>query len=957
MLLLSLTLLLPFLDGIKAQTQGVVGFALINAVTDAEIGPLTQGQTLDLNQLPTSSLSIRADVSGAWGSVKFDLDGNQGVQTENVAPYALGGDSSGDYKAVAALANIGSHTVTATPYSGSGGSGSPGTSLTVVFTVAQLEGTPSPTVSTQPSLAPVPIPSVDTDVEPYQYSLQGIVNGEEKKWHKITLGFAGPATGETATPNPFTDYRLDMEFTHHATGVTYTVPGYYAADGNAANSGSTSGSCWLAHFAPDDTGIWTWTAYFTAGTNVAQNGGGSSAGYFDRMGGVLNVMESDKSGRDFRGKGRLQYVGEHHLQFAETGEWFLKAGADAPENLLAYDDFDNTPDNGGRRKSWSSHVQDYQSGDPTWAQGKGKGLIGAINYLANKGMNVFSFLPMNINGDDKNVFPYISDSAGDDRLRIDVSKTAQWEVLFEHADHIGMYLHFKTQETENDQLLDGGALGLERKLYYRELIARFGFHLALNWNLGEENTNTDTQRKAFADFFKVTDPYKHPVVVHTYPNSKNSVYTPLLGYPTMDGASLQSAKSQVFSDTLNWVTKSADVGRKWVVANDEQGSANSGVVPDADDPNHDVVRQDVLWGNIMAGGAGVEYYFGYSYACSDLTCEDFRSRANMWDQSRYALEFFETNNIPFWEMSNSNNLLANGGSPNWCLSTADKSTVVVYLKNGDTDTIDLSNSNVFLSSQSYSVSWFDPRNGGDLLAGSVATVVASEDQDLGDAPNEATEDWVVFLTTQGVPTATPSQKPSLRPSLSPSASPSGLPTLSAQPSLRGNPTNAPTATPTSSPTTAPTTTPTSSPSHNPTKAPTTDNPTVSPETPSPVSAPTEGVVSFRIWNAGSDVIAVNEVVDAASYSISSTLGSNFLNVEAVTSGSTPVGSVMLSSVQFNSRTEKVAPYCLFGDNPSTGNIYGNNFSAGTTYTVSAIAKTSSGGTIGSWMSISFTIVN
>ena len=33
---------------------------------------------------------------------------------------------------------------------------------------------------------------------------------------------------------------------------------------------------------------------------------------------------------------------------------------------------------------------------------------------------------------------------------------------------------------------DNGDLGPQRKLYYRELIARFGHHLALNWNLGEE---------------------------------------------------------------------------------------------------------------------------------------------------------------------------------------------------------------------------------------------------------------------------------------------------------------------------------------------------------------------------------------------------------------------------------------------------------------------------------------
>jgi len=76
-------------------------------------------------------------------------------------------------------------------------------------------------------------------------------------------------------------------------------------------------------------------------------------------------------------------------------------------------------------------------------------------------MNAFSFLTMNINGDDKNVYMYRSTS---DRTRIDVSKTAQWERVFEHADAKGMFLHFKTQEQENDQLLDGGALGNQRRL-------------------------------------------------------------------------------------------------------------------------------------------------------------------------------------------------------------------------------------------------------------------------------------------------------------------------------------------------------------------------------------------------------------------------------------------------------------------------------------------------------------
>ncbi|MHC4287925.1 MAG: DUF5060 domain-containing protein, partial [Planctomycetota bacterium] len=55
------------------------------------------------------------------------------------------------------------------------------------------------------------------------------VDGELKVWHKVTLSFDGPQTSETATPNPFTDYRLDVTFTGPS-GQQYMVPGYYAAD-------------------------------------------------------------------------------------------------------------------------------------------------------------------------------------------------------------------------------------------------------------------------------------------------------------------------------------------------------------------------------------------------------------------------------------------------------------------------------------------------------------------------------------------------------------------------------------------------------------------------------------------------------------------------------------------------------------------------------------------------------
>ena len=60
------------------------------------------------------------------------------------------------------------------------------------------------------------------------------------------------------------------------------------------------------------------------------------------------------------------------------------------------------------------------------------------------------------------------------------------------------------------EALDGGAVGVERRLYYRELVARFGHELALNWNLGEENTQTPEEQRAMAAAFSRARPLPPP---------------------------------------------------------------------------------------------------------------------------------------------------------------------------------------------------------------------------------------------------------------------------------------------------------------------------------------------------------------------------------------------------------------------------------------------------------------
>jgi hypothetical protein len=570
------------------------------------------------------------------------------------------------------------------------------------------------------------------------------VSGELKQWHNVTLTFSGPEAYEDGDPNPFMDYRLNVVFKHAETGLTYKVPGYFAADGDAANTSATAGNKWRVHLAPDHVGKWSYAVSFRKGTDVAvsdDEDAGEPIEPIDAMQGTFEIGPTDKTGRDLRGKGRLDYVGKHHLQFAGSGEYFLKAGVDAPENLLAYRDFDGDFKTDGYKdelvKDWQPHVQDWKDGDPVWGEGKGKGLIGAINYLASQGLNVFSFLTLNIEGDDRNVFPYTS---YDQRTRIDCSKMDQWEIVFTHGDAMGMYLHFKTLECENVNLLDGGEMGPQRALYYRELIARFGHHLAMNWNLGEEvgyvNEVSTEKKVAWANYFAKHDPYHHHIVIH----NGNKHFDLLGDASALTGFSLQTSQvdfKHVHGSTLNYLRRSVAAGKPWVVACDEPGDAQHSLLPDAEDPTHDNARKNALWGNIMAGGAGVEWYFGYKHVHSDLTCQDFRVRENMWKQSRIAIDFFRDQQIPFWDMTNANRLLLS--NKGYCLARQG-SLYLVFAKDGSKSALDLTGANGL-----FEIHWFNPRDGGDMQVGSVEAVKGGGKYMLGQPPADVKKDWVAVV--------------------------------------------------------------------------------------------------------------------------------------------------------------------------------------------------------------------
>ncbi len=569
-----------------------------------------------------------------------------------------------------------------------------------------------------------------------------VVGGELKVWHKVMITFTGAMTSETATPNPFTHYRLDVVFTSPS-GNAYKVPGYYAADGNAGETGASSGNKWRVNFPPDEVGEWKFKASFVTGTNIAAEfTGGASAGFFDGAEGVFTVTKNDKTGKDFRVKGKLEYVGEHYLRFRDSQEYFIKAGANIPEIFLEYAEFDNTP----TTRLYPNHIKDWSAGDPTWKNGKGKGIVGVVNYLSGLDLNAMYFLTMNSHGDGKNSWPW---TGADNRLEYDVSKLDQWEVLFEHFDRKGMMLHLVTTETENQSYFEvkdngsPGGFGTSRKIYYRELVARFGHHLAITWNVGEENgwdlagpfhqANTDKQRKDFADRLRALTYYNDPIVIHNGPSGNDDIFQPLLGHPAYSGPALQWRwGNNIYSKILQWRKASSEAGHKWVCTIDEPylGAARGDLIE---------WRKSIVWGSVMAGGAGSELFLG---AGQDITVLDYRPFEEYYNYTVYASQFF-SRFVPQKQMIKfePDDKLISGG---WSLKSPGEA-YILYLNNGGS-------AQITLPAGKYSVQWYNPRSGGQLQSGSVTTVNGGGTVSIGSAPGTQAQDWTVLILNENLTT-------------------------------------------------------------------------------------------------------------------------------------------------------------------------------------------------------------
>ena len=569
------------------------------------------------------------------------------------------------------------------------------------------------------------------------------VTGQLEKWYPVNMDFVGPLLDEADdSPNPFLDFRLNVTFTSPS-GSRVVVPGFFAGNGE----GGGRGNIWRARFSPDEVGQWSYSASLKNAGEIAvslDEDAGSSV-QLEGATGRFNISAVSGAAPEFVQNGRLEYVGEHYLKFRD-GPYWIKGGTDSPENILGFAGIDNTVDQGGNDidflHEYSEHRSDWTNGDPLFTSSTSgvdsRGIIGALNYLGAQGVNSIYFLPMNLGGDGQDTYPFV-DAANTrhNKTHYDISKLHQWDMILNHAQNSGIALNIVLSETEdaNERWLDNGELGVERKLFFRELIARFGYLLAVKWNLGEENDFPLVELQKHADFIQALDWSNKPIAVHTHINQFFR-YGELVGDSRFSATSIQYDPEFAGQFVEQWRTNSDSTGRPWVLDMDENtnGLGSEGV---------DQRRKEILYDVFFSGG-NIEWYFGSQPLPlgGDTTAENFRLREDMWQQMRYAREMMQRE-LPFWRMAPADNLVSGdsgdyGGAEVFALSGE---VYAVYLpRTNGTETIDISAADSLFKQR-----WFNPRTG--AMTEGRDNVASSGSLSLGTPPSELGEDWVTLITT------------------------------------------------------------------------------------------------------------------------------------------------------------------------------------------------------------------
>lgn len=356
----------------------------------------------------------------------------------------------------------------------------------------------------------------------------------------------------------------------------------------------------------------------------------------------------------------------------------MKAGCDDPENFL------------GKYENYATLKQRKQ----------------AIDYLVKRGINSLYIMSHNLDGDDKDVWPWLGETAAEaktnsrDEVRFDVAKLAEWRELFEHMQQRGMVVYLILED-------DSAWKGYDHARYYREIIARFGDLPGLIFNMGEEHNENYKLPEGLllAQQLADADPYDHPRGIHNV-NSPNDAY---IDAPQIDFTAIQTGSPgtrrgldnaiQHNQLCIDWLGRCESRNTRVLMVNFDEGRPEE--------------TRAAWWAAYLAGGV----WEAHVLPPYDRPMSAWEAT---WNELGGARAFMES--LPFHDMYPHNELVKSGHA--LCLARPGDS-YALYLPDGGSIAIELP------AGESYRFAWWNPANGlaGEFqdagsMAGSLQTLAA-----------------------------------------------------------------------------------------------------------------------------------------------------------------------------------------------------------------------------------------
>ncbi|MEM8866464.1 MAG: dockerin type I domain-containing protein, partial [Planctomycetota bacterium] len=235
----------------------------------------------------------------------------------------------------------------------------------------------------------------------------------------------------------------------------------------------------------------------------------------------------------------------------------------------------------------------------------------------------------------------------------------------------------------------------------------------------------------------------------------NSTYQFFIPDPDFDLTSLQRAgQKEGWSDTVEaFRIATTNAGRPLSVHVDEPESITRISLGPNDDTEpgttnaerFNTVRKTMTWDILLSGAGGVEWFIHNA----DQDVEDQRIYEQVYRETTIARQFIE-DNLPFWEMTPDDDLLAGedsdyGGGEVFALAGE---VYGLYLPDGSNDdnaggppTLDLTS----FAGEDYALRWFDPRTG--VFDSQVISLVGGTQASLGATPGgfQNTDDWAALV--------------------------------------------------------------------------------------------------------------------------------------------------------------------------------------------------------------------